>query len=316
MPLYGKALASYTVWRTSRGAASTNTARGEQPGLRAFGGLLDNPELRKITPDDVGRWWDSLTLADSTKGTRLTQLRSFFRYCLDQGWIDKDPTTMLRAPKVRPEPRDRLTADELLALLDLAHTLRDRCLLALAMNLGLRGGEIARLQWRDLDWSDQTIRVHVDKTNEVDDMPLTSELIVELAAWSQSTTSSQGRDTYVIPAQHVGAQGVTYKWGESVKEPYAVVKRALSDAGWEDVRYEGVHTIRRSVARLYFDKVENEETFDSALLATMTLLHHTRPETTLRYIGRDRATLARDRILKGRPFLTALRTPTQLRVAS
>jgi integrase len=318
MPTYENALVSYLTWRTTRGAASVNTVRGERPGLRAFGTFIGNPEVGEITAESVGLWWDALTLADSTKGTRLTQLRSFLRYCLDQGWIGGDPTSLIRAPKVRPEPRDRLTPDELLALLDLARTPRDRCLMALAMNLGLRGGEIGRLRWRDVAWGDLSIRVFVDKTNEVDDMPLTEDLLNELTRWAPyAIVGGSKRDgQYLIPAQHVGAQGVTYKWGQPVKEPYAVVKRALADAGWEDVRYEGVHTIRRSVARIYFDKVEAEESFDSALLATMTLLHHTRPETTLRYIGRDRASLARDRILKGKPFLSALRTPTSLRAVS
>ena len=69
--------------------------------------------------------------------------------------------------------------DTALSLLDTARTPRDRCLLALAMNLGLRGSEIARLQWRDVNWTDETIRVHVDKTNEVDDMPISRDLLDE-----------------------------------------------------------------------------------------------------------------------------------------
>ena len=42
----------------------------------------------------------------------------------------------------------------------------------------------------------------------------------------------------------------------------------------------------------------------------------TAPHLALAYIGRDRATLARDRILRGQPFLSALRTPTALRSVS
>jgi integrase len=319
MPSYTDALVNYGVWRLTRGAASTHTVRGESPGLRAFGTFLGNPEVRDITDEDVGRWWDQLDLADSTKGTRLTQLRGFFRYALNVGWIASDPTALIRAPRVAPVPRDRLSADELLSLLDCARTPRDRCLLALAMNLAVRGGEIKRMRWRDVDFANQTIRVFVDKTNDVDDMPISADLLTELGVWSLFRPRPTGaqENHYLIPSQHIAPSGtVTYRWGQSIAEPYEPVKYALEQFGWEDVRQEGVHTVRRSMARIYFDMVEEGESFDSALLATMTLLHHSRPETTLTYVGRDRATLARDRLLRGRPFLTAMRKAPELTVVA
>jgi hypothetical protein len=96
-----------------------------------------------------------------------------------------------------------------------------------------------------------------------------------------------------------------------------VVKRALAKLGWEDVKGEGIHTVRRSVARIFFDAAEAEESFHEALLGTMRLLHHDRAETTLRYIGVDRQTLARDRFLRGRPFLTRLaHVPPTLRAVN
>lgn len=321
MPSYAECLVKYTLWRLTRGAASPNTVRGEAPGLRGFGVFLGDPDVGDITAEDAGRWWDQLDLADSTKGTRLTQLRAFFRYAIEVGWTTKDPTALLRAPRVAPVPRDRLSAVELLSLLDFARTERDRCLLALAMNLAVRGGEIKRMRWRDVDWQEQTIRVFVDKTNDVDDMPITSDLLAALARWwdeGQAAGAPVDRAScYLICSQHIAPSGtVTYRWGKSIAEPYEPVKYALERFGWEDVKQEGVHTVRRSMARLYFDMVEETEQFDSALLATMTLLHHTRPETTLTYIGRDRATLARDRILRGRPFLTSMAKRPELSVVA
>jgi integrase len=184
------------------------------------------------------------------------------------------------------------------------------------MNLAVRGGEIKRMRWRDVHWTDQTIRVFVDKTNDVDDMPITQDLMNELAIWLANVGHPRDSD-FLICSQHIAPSGtVTYRPGQSIAEPYEPVKYALTQFGWDDVKQEGVHTVRRSMARLYFDMVEDGETFDSALLATMTLLHHTRPETTLTYIGRDRATLARDRILRGRPFLTSMVKRPELTVVA
>jgi integrase len=313
------ALLRYGGWRQGQGNYSANTWAGERPGLYQFSRVLGNPFVEDITQDDVGRWWDWLDVADSTKATRLAQLRSFFDWCVRMGFRLTDPTRMIRAPRVQPVIRDRLTADELLSLLDVARTPRDRALLALGMNLGLRGGEIAGLSVGDVNWRDETIRVAIEKTNDIDDMPMTYELFSELAVWMAHYAANLGymptSNAFLIPSQHIAPSGtVTYRPTQTCSEPFEVVKYALDQIGW-DTKQEGVHTLRRSVARLYFDKVEASESFDSALLATMTLLHHTRPETTLTYVGRDRATLARDRFLKGHRFLSELRTPVRLRSA-
>jgi integrase len=310
------AVDDYGTYRLTRAHVSPATWRGEWPGLRAFAEDAGDPDVAEVDVFDIDDWWDNRLsgLSDSTRATRLAQLRSFFRWLIDTGQRTDDPTRLLRAPAVTPEVRQRLSADDLLRLLDVARTPRDRALLALASNLALRGSEIARLRWRDIRWGERAIVVHIDKTHQADEMPLSADLLDELVRWAPYAIT--GGTDYLIPSQHVGPQGVTYRWESPVGEPYAVVKYALEQIGWDSTRYEGVHTIRRSVARLFFDKVEAEETFDSALLATMTLLHHSRPETTLAYIGRDRATMARDRILKGQRFLSALAAPITLRSVS
>jgi hypothetical protein len=47
----------------------------------------------------------------------------------------------------------------------------------------------------------------------------------------------------------------------------------------------------------------------------MRLLHHSNPEITLRYIGYDRQTEARDRFFKRQRFLTRGTTVTPVRFA-
>jgi integrase len=314
------ALREYEHWRLHRANFSIKTWAGEKPGLLAF---IDTMHTRgrtyvgSLTEEDVNAWWDSLSLAPSTQKTRLAQLRSFVKFCIARGWLERNPTVLLRAKVPAKGDRDRLEADELLTLVDLAETPRDRVLLALAANLGLRGGEISRLRLRDLNLRAETIRVHVDKTNEVDDMPLSAELAVELRHWLEE----YGRNTCYNPASFLVPsvyfdnynQRWIYRHDKAFAEPYRVVQGALTKMGW-DTKGEGVHTVRRSVATLFFDMIEADETFDSALVATMALLHHARPEQTLEYVGRKRATMARDRVLKGHSFLSRLAGDCTLRL--
>lgn len=317
------ALRAYREWRTGDADFSINTWAGEMPGLLYFVDFchdLDVATVNEITPEIASKWKASLDhLSDNTRATRLGQLRSFMGYCVKRGWLASDPTVLLRAARPAPEPRLRLSARELLDLIDAADYPQHRILLALAANLALRQSEIKRLRIRDVDLDAATILVHVDKTTKTppDPMPLTAELRDELSRWLAHYTREcfVTPQTLLVPSMHFTplTGKVTYRTDRSVAEPEDVVKRALTKAGWPTVRGEGIHTLRRSVARIYFDAAEAEESYHEALLGTMRLLHHDRPETTLRYIGVDRQTLARDRFLRNRPFLTRLAAAPTLR---
>lgn len=312
--LYG-ALSEYERWRLIDADYSRKTWAGEKSGLLNFVDTMADRDpavlwTDQLDYDAVREWFAALTVADSTRVTRLAQLRAFLGYCIKRGWLTSDPSLLLRAQRPAPTERDRLDADELLRLLEAVDSRRDRVLIALATNLALRGGEIAALRVGQVDIGHHEIRVGISKTRESDVMPLSSDLAIELSHWLRhyTETSAVTPRSYLVPSQYVdNTKGtVRYRPDRPVGKPYVVVQDALTRIGWGDVKGEGVHTVRRSVARIYFDMIEADESFDSALLATMTLLHHQRSDTTLRYIGRNRATLARDRILKGKPFLTRL----------
>lgn len=60
--------------------------------------------LRSVTVDDVrsirGRW----KLAPLTTHKRLEMLRSFFWFCVDSGWIDRNPAKFVRLPVINQKP--------------------------------------------------------------------------------------------------------------------------------------------------------------------------------------------------------------------
>lgn len=314
------ALREYQVWRTGDAEYSHATWRGEMPGLLYFVDFCHDQGIstvQQLTPEVASEWKASLThLAETTRGTRLSQVRTFMGYCIKRGWLTADPTVLLRVPRPAPAPRERLDAQELLELVEGADYPQHRLILALAANLALRQSEIKTLRIRDVDLDAGTIRVTVHKTRDStvpDDMPITAELEAELRRWLHhyQRHAVLTPATLLVPAQHiVGRTGrITYRTDRSIGEPEDVVKRGLAKIGWESAKGEGLHTVRRSVARLFFDAVieeAGEGRFDEALLGTMRLLHHDRPETTLRYIGVDRQTQARDKFLRGRPFLSRL----------
>lgn len=311
-----KALKEYERWRLHEAGFSPRTWAGEKPGLLAFVDYITDAGVHYcngIKAFHINAWWSDLGLSENTRATRLNQLRVFVEYCIHRGWMEQDPTVLLRAPRPAPAARERLTAGELLELIELAPHPHARIVLAIAANTAMRTSEIRDLRLRDvhLDRHELTVRVQKTRTPE-DPMPVSVELDRELRRWLDHYMDSCAVTprSFLVPGtyydnvngRHVyrpdRAFGVNYAAG--------VVKEALVRLGWETTLGEGIHTVRRSIARLFFDAKEAEESFDSALLATMELLHHVRSETTLLYIGQSRGKLARDSVLKGKPFLTTL----------
>lgn len=311
-----KALDEYEHWRVHEAGFSLKTWGGEKPGLLAFVDFMASVGIHYVK--DVGdfhvsAWWSDLGVAASTRSTRLHQLRSFLEYCIHRGWLEKDPTLLLRAPRPAARIRERLDAGELLNLIELARTPQNRIILALAANLGLRASEIRDLRLKDVHLANAELHVRPEKTRTAEDaMPISTELDMELRRWLDHylEVCNPTRLSYLVPSVYVDNQGdrTLYRHIRPIGQHYAaeVVKDALTRLGWENTLGEGVHTIRRSVGRLFFDVKEQQESFDSALLATMELLHHTRSDTTLTYIGKSRGQATRDSVLKGKPFLSTL----------
>jgi integrase len=293
-----------------------STWSGESPGLYQFVDWCGNRGIHypsQVTPHVAALYWAEAKgrLAESTRVTRIAQLRSFFRWMELHRVIDSNPTLVLKARKPMPPDRTRLTPETLLRLIEAAEYPQHRIVIALAANLALRGSEIRELRIRDLDLDNGLLTVRVLKTREIDKMPINTDLRVELDRWLEVYQQTPGLTPYsrLVPSQNVGLGRIVYRPDRPIAEPYAIVQRALDRIGW-DRSQEGVHTIRRSVARIAFDAMEAETSFDDALLGVMRLLHHDRAETTLRYIGVDRQTQARDRFFARRPFLTRLAADT------
>ncbi|MEM6627718.1 MAG: site-specific tyrosine recombinase XerD [Pseudomonadota bacterium] len=127
--------------------------------LRADGTSLvdaDNDALAKYLRDLSGRG-----LSDATAARRLSSLRRFFRFELEDSGRDDDPTSRLDGPAVGRTPPDVLSREEVAALLDLTKDdtptdRRDRCLLELLYGAGLRASEACELPLASLPKGKET----------------------------------------------------------------------------------------------------------------------------------------------------------------
>ena len=157
--------------RIEKGLART-TVESYRLDLERFASSL-GPSERWAQPESVRRHVDSLyqaKMASRSIARHLTTLRNLYKYLLEKGLIDSDPTENLTAPKQwhsLPKYLNNKQIDDLIAAPDQTRPqgLRDRCMLEFLYATGLRVSELCGVRVSDLDQSMGFVRV-VGKGNK------------------------------------------------------------------------------------------------------------------------------------------------------
>jgi site-specific recombinase XerD len=176
----------------------------------------------------------------------VSALRSFFRFLTLEGEIQTDlasslPSVPCRALTNLPKYINETEVDKLLASCDRETVIgrRDYAILLLLARLGLRAGEVARLQLEDINWRSGEIRVS-GKGQVRDALPLLPDVGEALSAYLQcDRPRSSSRNAFLrVIAPHV-------PFGST--NTSAVVMRAVSRAGLHPP-HRGAHLLRHSLA--------------------------------------------------------------------
>lgn len=264
-------------------------------------------------------------LSPGTHNLYRTRMTVWVKWCMQRRILTRDIMLNIHPMKNPKKKRNRHGADVLLRLLEVADGPRDRAFLAVALNTGLRASEIVRLRVGDLDLDEGYMDVVIKKTGDIDEQPISSDLDPELRVWLTQYALDLDRplhaDDLLFPARGGGlvARYETaedgkrypvrhpYYWRTNVpiRQPEGIVKKSLAKLGLPTER-EGVHTIRRSVARAYFDAACQEIGDVAALRETADLLHHSSMATTEIYLGMTTERNRRNKRLRGKPFLSAM----------
>ena len=213
-------------------------------------------ELLQALGEDVSRWDPPAVRAFLMKragecGTETTQklitsLRAFLRYLSFCGDVRNDLYLAIPAVahwRLATLPR-ALSAEELNRLIaacagNTQMRLRDRAIILLLSRLGLRAGDVARIQFDDIDWNSGTLQV-IGKGRYQVRLPLPQDVGDALLQYVQCRSGdSAGERVFlcaIAPVKPLTAHGVS-----------AVVKHALRRAGIE-APAKGAHLLRHTAA--------------------------------------------------------------------
>jgi site-specific recombinase XerD len=269
--------------RVERGLAPTtlgyhgNIIRGFLQGR--FGD--SHVRLAELTADDAARFLLRPSASQAPKGAQLeaSVLRSFFSFLTKEGAIDRDlagaipPVRRWRLVEV-PKSLTRAEVTRILASCDRAAATgqRDYAILLLLARLGLRAGEVVRLELGDLDWRAGDLLVR-GKGSVQARLPLPADVGDALATYlRQARPSGATRHVFVCaraPHRRLG----------NASTVSALVRRAIQQAGLRPATM-GAHLFRHSLATDLLRR-------GASLLEIGELLRHRSPQTTEIYAKVD-----------------------------
>lgn len=224
--------------------------------------------IRKLSRIDIEAWLQARqSAAPGTVRVELSNVRSFCRWCVEHELMRTDPTIGIRgpaAPRAVPRHVDGDEVERTLAACDA----RGRVIVLLMAHLGLRRGEVARLELGDI--RDGTVLVH-GKGGHERLLPIPSDVQAAI-------------DAYL--AEHPARNGPlirSYQTGRALR-PQSVgdlVAAAMKAAGVKTKGRDGrsAHPLRHTAATQLVDRGVD-------IRYVQEILGHSRLSTTSVYLKR------------------------------
>lgn len=153
-----------------------NEARFSKDTIRGYGIALNqffkftNKEFDCIKRADVREWNASLDeegLMPRTIRIKLSALRSFYKYLLEENLIKKNPTIGIGLPQLEDSLPKYLDKKQLAQLMELAKDdTRERTIIEVLYNTGVRISELLNIKKSDIKWDTRQIWIEKGKGNK------------------------------------------------------------------------------------------------------------------------------------------------------
>jgi integrase len=305
------------------------TVESRMGSVRALIKASGNIYCQNVTHRHVERMLSANQWAPRTVNARIAHLRLFFEFCRARRLVGREHDPMLgwRFVKVPEAERLRVPLQEWGRLFAITETPWEEIALACGLFLFLRSSELMGIQLKHLHLTEGLVEIHRKKTKQWDTMPIPAELDPYLRrqlTWLASRGATQP-EHYLMPnrdidwehdpeTQHFVAGTQSIIPTQPLKRPHLEVQRVLKRAGYALGYGEGMHTLRRSGARAYFDSLL-EQGYDGALRRVQSMLGHSTSSMTEVYLGLTLDRQARNADLAGKLMFPHLAAATELRHA-
>lgn len=138
--------------------------------------------------------------SNQTVRNRLISMRTFMKWCIDQGLIADNPCLAIPLPKPKPKPRESLSEADALSLLHWTKSyryqsdlerLRSIAIIGMFMYAGLRLSELRSLDRDDIKWDLKLIYVRSGKGDKYRIVPIIDQLTPLLKPYMDACESQR-----------------------------------------------------------------------------------------------------------------------------
>lgn len=165
-----------------------------------------------VTTQDVVAYrahMQDLKRKPNTINRALISINLFFRWCFENGKIPRNPAKKVkRVPQVRPAPRHLSNKEEnkLLGAVESGGIERDKAIIVLMLNTGLRAGEVCNLTWDAVTMRDRSgnLDIRAGKRNKYRQVPLNVVARTALKEYRQSLGYEPSATSYVFESKTTG----------------------------------------------------------------------------------------------------------------
>jgi len=166
-----KELDEFITYLTGEAGKSNNTCQSYRRDIRQFLDWLYSEypikSLNEIASEHITVYEQELKEQDRSPATisrLVASLKAFFGYGVRMGWLSQDPSVRLKSPKVIKKKPMILTDSEILKLLsqpdpETSKGVRDKAMLELLSDTGLRVSELISLKLSDVDLTKRRLNV-------------------------------------------------------------------------------------------------------------------------------------------------------------
>jgi integrase len=226
-------------------------------------GHLPVANIKEFQITEAFRWMEEQGFSADRRHYAGKLLRRCLKKAVEMRFLADNPASRIPLPKLSPREIQPLTEEEVGQFLRVALKHRLAALWLLALDSGLRIGEIIALEWADVDLeqglvtvrhsaqrnNDGSVRIKEPKTKASRRrVRITPQTVAGLKDWRKKVDRREHR---VFPGRRKGGVGGKYLQHRGLERTFA---KLLQKAGLRQVRF---HDLRHTMATLALHKSKN-----------------------------------------------------------
>lgn len=209
-----KTLRKFAEWYKKQNSArggkiSWATIRNSIKCLQYLGRYINKP-FEKITKKEADRYIDSLNGNKELSGinTTKTNIRFFYNYLKMSNIVDGTSFDLIRITKKTKQKKDLPTKDDIVKLVNACYNDKDKCIIMVFAEGGLRDGEMASLNVGSVEFDERGAKIFIEQSKSAKRYVRLIEASPYLQQWLEEHPYKDNKKAPLFPSFSRGKESL------------------------------------------------------------------------------------------------------------